>query len=108
MNRIDVFRDYLLQKPGDRFAMYSLALELCKAERWTEAEAAFQELIAAHPQSGAGHYQFGMLYRAQERYTEALAAWNQGLAALQGTTDREAMRSIAEIEAAIEEVEDEL
>ena len=108
MDRVAFFTDYLSTKPQDRFAMYSLALELVKIEAWDRAESAFRALLEAHPQSGAGHYQLGMLYQAQERYEEALSAWRAGLELLKGSQETEARRSIVEIEAAIEDVLDEL
>ena len=37
MDKIALFVDYLKNKPGDRFAMYSLALEYRKAGRAQEA-----------------------------------------------------------------------
>lgn len=105
MDRIETFRRYLLDKPGDRFAMYSLALELKKAGRFEEAVAAFEALLAAHPTSGAGHYQLGELYREHGDDERAAAAWRTGLEALRGATDPEARRSISEIQGALDELE---
>ena len=61
MDPIETYHKYLKKTPGDRFAMYSLALSLKKAGRIDEAEHAFRQLLAAHPLSGAGHYQHGLL-----------------------------------------------
>lgn len=108
MDRIASYRDYLEKKPGDRFAMYSLALELRKAGRVEEAEAAFGELLDLHPGSGAGWFQLGDLLRDEERYREADAVWRRGLEALRGLDDPEARRSVEEIRRALSEVEDEL
>ncbi len=108
MDKVAFFADYLAKKPGDRFAMYSLALELAKTERWNDAEQAFGSLLEVHPQSGAGHYQLGMLLSAQEKHEAALAAWRQGLALLKGSSESEARRSIVEIEAAIEDLLDDM
>jgi predicted Zn-dependent protease len=52
MDRVAFFRDYLQTKPDDRFARYSLALELKKAGQLDEAEAELRTMLAAHPQSG--------------------------------------------------------
>ena len=102
MDRIALYRDYLQKKPTDRFAMYSLAFELKKAGRVAEAEAAFRALLAQHPDSGAGHLQLGTLLEEDGRDDEAQAAWEAGLAALQGLTDADALRSRGEIQTALD------
>jgi tetratricopeptide (TPR) repeat protein len=102
LDRIETFRRWLVDKPGDRFAMYSLALELKKAGRFDEALEAFGALLAAHPTSGAGHYQLGELFREQGDEARAAAAWRVGLEALRGAQDPEARRSISEIQAALD------
>lgn len=102
MDRIETFRRWLVDKPGDRFAMYALALELKKAGRADEAVEAFEALLAAHPTSGAGHYQLGELFRELGDDERAAAAWRRGLEALRGAQDPEARRSRAEIQAALD------
>ena len=106
VSRIPTLLDYLERKPGDRFALYSLALEHRKAGDFLAAEQAFGELLARHPQSGAGHYQLGLLYRDTGRAEAAREAWTRGLAALRGAEDVEARRSLGEIERALDELED--
>jgi predicted TPR repeat methyltransferase len=107
MSRLDTLREYLAKKPGDRFAMYSVALELEKSGDTTAAEAAYNELLEAHPTSGAGHLRLGMLLKESGRASEAAEAWRRGLVALRGATDAEARRSIGEIERALDALEDE-
>lgn len=97
MSRIASYEAWLITHPGDRFALYSLALELEKAGRPAEAEARLRELLAAHPAAGAGHYRLGSLLRDQGRTGDARAAWEAGLAALAGVADADARRSAAEI-----------
>lgn len=102
MDRIAMFRKYLVDKPTDRFAMYALALEFKKAGDLEAAEAAFRALLAAHPTSGAGHYQLGSMYQDHGRDVEAEAAWQAGLAALDGLDDPESRKARAEIEGALD------
>ena len=97
MSRIDTLRNYLEAKPTDRFALYSLALEHRKAGNVADAEAAFALLLAQHPQSGAGHYQLGLLYRDNGDFAQARVAWERGLAQLSTASDAEAARSRGEI-----------
>lgn len=98
---IEHYRAWLLKRPGDRLAMYGLALELKKAGLHEEARVAFEDLLAAHPQSGAGWFQYGRLFEDAGDEAEALAVWTRGLAALQGSDDPEAKRSTAEIRSAL-------
>lgn len=102
MDKIALYQDWLVKKPGDRFATYSLALELAKAERIDEALATFAALLGAHPTSGAGHYQHGLLLQRLGRDDEAREAWEAGLRALEGVDDPEARRSRREIEGALD------
>lgn len=99
---VATFRAALARRPDERFARYSLALELVKAGRPEEALAEFAELLRRHPTSGAGHLQRGRLLAELGRSAEARAAWEDGLAALRGLTDPEARRSTREIADALE------
>jgi tetratricopeptide (TPR) repeat protein len=105
MDRVAFFRTYLDDHPGDRFASYSLALELKKAGELDAAEAAFRALLVTHPTSGAGHYQLGLLLLEQERHDDARAAWEAGLQALRRLNDAEARRSRTELQAALDDLD---
>lgn len=105
MDRIQTLRDWLANKPDDRFARYSLALELNKGGRTDEALAELRELLRRHPHSGAGHYQHGLVLVEAERPEEARAAWLTGLEALRGVDDPEARRSVGEIERALHDLD---
>ena len=102
MDRIATYQSYLEDKPDDRFAMYSLALELKRVGRLEEAERAFDALLSLHPTSGAGHYQLGLMYEEADREEDARVAWERGLAALEGCTDERSRGSVREIEAALD------
>ena len=107
MDRIDNLRSFLAGRPDDRFARYSLALELHKAGKVEEALREMRELLRRHPTSGAGHYQHGQILLAAGRAEEARQAWTAGLAALQGVADAEARRSLGEIQAALDALDSE-
>lgn len=102
---IDHYRSWLEKKPGDRLAMYGLALELKKAGRVDDATEAFESLLARHPTSGAGWFQFGQLFEEDDDEDLAIATWKRGLAALEGDTSEDARRSRSEIEGAIASLE---
>lgn len=103
MDRIGNLRSFLAGRPDDRFARYSLAIELHKAGQIEEALAEMAELLRRHPTSGAGHYQHGQILLAAGRPAEAREAWAAGLKLLDGArADPEARRSIGEIERALD------
>lgn len=106
--RIESLREWLVAHPDDRFAAYSLALELHKADRSEEAVHVLRDLLTRHPTSGAGHYQHGRMLLEMGREEEARSAWEAGLAAL--TSERihnpDARRSAKEIEAALADLGD--
>jgi len=108
MDRVAFFRDYVEKKPDDRFARYSLALELKKAGQLTEAEAELREVVRRHPTSGAAHLQLGQLLEEQDRLDDALAAFAAGLDALAGLHDADARKGQAELRLELEAVEDKL
>lgn len=104
-DRVAVFREHLARRPDDRFALYGLALELKKAGRREEAEAAFADLFRSHPGSGAGHYQLGLLRLEAGDPSGARSAWEAGLMALDGAVDAESRRSVGEIQRALDDLD---
>jgi len=105
MDKVAFFADYVERKPDDRFARYSLALELKKAGRVDEAEAQLVELLSRHPLSGAGHLQLGQLREEADDLEGAAAAFRAGLAALAEATDAEARKARSELQTALDQVE---
>lgn len=105
MDRIETLRAWLATHADDRFAAYSLALELDKVGRHEDALVEMRALLERHPASGAGHYQHGRILAARGRTAEARAAWEAGLSALRGVPDAEARRSVREIEGALADLD---
>ncbi len=108
MDRVAFFRAHLEGKPTDRFARYSLALELKKAGAFDEAETQLRRLLEQHPESGAGHLQLGQLLEEQERLEAAKEAYEAGLSALRMGRDAEARKARSELQTAVDAVEDRL
>jgi tetratricopeptide (TPR) repeat protein len=105
MNRLTPLRERLATHPDDRFARYSLALELKRAGDPEGALTELRELLRRHPGSGAGHYQHGLLLVELDRSEEARQAWEEGLAALRDLADPEARRSLGEIRRALDDLD---
>jgi len=106
MDRIAFFRAHLDTAPTDRFARYSLALELKKAGDPAGAEAELRRLLIDHPDSGAGHLQLGQLLEETGRLEDAKRAYEAGLAALAGSRDADGRRALSELQQALDAVED--
>lgn len=102
-DRLAFVRDYLTKKPQDRFALYSLGMELRKVAQWEECYATFEELARLFPTYGAGWYAHGASRREAGDRAGARAVWSRGLAAI-GTTDP---HTRGEIEAALDALDDE-
>lgn len=102
MDRIAHFQAHLDRHPNDRLALYGLALELSKAQRFEDAAKAFRNLLDEHPHSGAGHYQHGLMWVEAGDLDQAEAAWQAGLSQLEGLDTPDARRSRAEIELAMD------
>ncbi len=106
MDRIAFFRTHLETRPTDRFARYSLALELKKAGDPAQAEVELRRVVADHPDSGAAWLQLGQLLEELERLDEAKQAYEDGLAALAGAHDPDGRKAVSELQQALDAVED--
>lgn len=99
-DRLTAARDYVARKPTDRFGLYALAMELRKVASWPECYAAFDALLAHHPDYGAAYYHYGQARREGGDLPAALDVWRKGLAACRRSSDG---KTLAELEEAIEE-----
>ncbi len=105
-SRIETLLEYLAKKPGDRFALYSLALEQKKLGDVAAAQRTFEDLLRQHPTAGAGHFQYGLLLTELGRRDDARQAYTAGLAALRDVAEPEARRSFGEISRALDDLDD--
>jgi tetratricopeptide (TPR) repeat protein len=104
-DRIRTLRAWLDTRPGDRFALYALALELRKDGDDDAALTVFDTLLALHPGSGAGHFQRGRLLLDRGDVEAARRGWDAALEILAPYEDAEATRSRSEIRAALADLE---
>lgn len=99
---LDHYRAWLEKSPEDRMALYGVAFELKKSGRLDASREAFEVLLALHPTSGAGWFQYGQLFEEEGDEDEAIAVWKRGLVALADATDANSRRSVGEIESALD------
>jgi tetratricopeptide (TPR) repeat protein len=102
-DRLAAAREYVAKKPTDRFGLYALAMELRKARAWDESFAAFDTLLAHHPDYGAAYFHYGMAKKEAGDRPAAIGILKRGLAACARSGDG---KTRAEIEGAIDELED--
>jgi tetratricopeptide (TPR) repeat protein len=103
-SRIEFLEKSLLERPGEPFLRYALALELSNGGRLEEAWTQFARLLQEHPDYGASYYQAGKLLVQLGRYGEARAILTRGIeiAGRQGN-----LHARGELEAALADLPDE-
>ena len=106
MSRAQVFRDWLANKPTDRFARYSLALELRQSGELAHAEAEFRTLLSHHPDSAAGAMQLASLLDELGRGEEGVEVLESSVKALEALGSPEAERDLTEVRAELELLQD--
>ncbi len=79
MDREAELRARAAEDSEDPFWPHALGVHLLGAERWAEAEAAFQEALRRNPRYHATYYQLGLLYERTGRESEAIQAFREGL-----------------------------
>jgi predicted Zn-dependent protease len=102
-DRLTAAREYVARKPTDRFGLYALAMELRKARAWDECFAAFDALIAHHPDYGAAWYHFGMARKEAGDRPGCIATLTKGLEACARSGDT---KTRAEIQGVLDELAD--
>lgn len=77
---IDHYHNYLRQSPDDDRAASMLANDYNNQKNVVAGETYFKSLLAARPDSAAGHQGLGVLYTLLDRRADALAEFNQVIA----------------------------
>jgi tetratricopeptide (TPR) repeat protein len=80
VSRIDTLLGFLEEDPADSFSRYALAMEYAKLERYADAVAEYQTLVANDPEYVATYYQIGKLFERLGRSDDAREAYRSGIA----------------------------
>jgi predicted Zn-dependent protease len=88
---LDAFRKFIAKSPSDPFPRYGLAMELKKRGQHEEAEAAFAELEARHPDYVPQFLMRAGLLTEMKRVQDARAVLLRGIAAAQKKGDGHAL-----------------
>src|SRR5207248_2332339 len=78
-SRIDIFAEMVKQQPLDAMIWYGLASEYVKAERWSEAADALQNVVRINPDYTAAYQMLGTALINQGRKEEARDVWTEGV-----------------------------
>jgi len=79
LSRVDMILSMLKGEPDDIFLNYSLGLEYFADCCMQLAEESFKRTISLQNDYVPAYYQLGKLYEAQEKITDALDCFKQGL-----------------------------
>jgi tetratricopeptide (TPR) repeat protein len=88
--RREVLEQFVMEKPGDAFARYGLALECVKLGDDEAAAGHFCKLLETHPDYVAGYLQFGQFLSRLGRIAEARKMLSDGIVVAQKAGDMHA------------------
>ena len=97
MDRLAMLQQFVSQKPDDAFARYGLAMELNKRGLAAQADAAFVELMARHPNYVPAYLMAGNALLARGDKDGAREVFTRGVEAARTAGDDHAL---GELEAA--------
>jgi tetratricopeptide (TPR) repeat protein len=89
-SRREILEQFVVQKPGDAFALYGLALECAKLGDDPAAAGHFQKLLETNPGYVAGYFQFGQFLSRLGRLEEARKLLSDGIVVAQKAGDAHA------------------
>jgi predicted Zn-dependent protease len=78
-SRIDIFAEMVKQQPEDAMIWYGLASEYMKAEKWSEAADALQNVVRLNPDYTAAYQMLGTALMNDGQREEARDIWATGI-----------------------------
>ena len=102
--RIKYLQQELQKEPSDIFLNYALGLEYAaQPGTFYEAEAQYRKVLKLDNKYLAGYYQLGQLYELQNRSSEALTYYREGLATAREKKDLKSAGEFQEVISNLEE-----
>jgi Tfp pilus assembly protein PilF len=105
MDRISKLKEYMKTAEKDSFLQHALALEYIKIGNDEEAKKLFNEILKREPTYVGSYYHLGKLLERIGDPEKALRVYERGMQIAQAANDS---HSYTELQAAYEDVEDEL
>jgi len=81
LNRIDILKNMVAQKPDDSFARYGLAMEYANSGSLEDAVKEYEVLLSADPDYAAAYYHGGQALEKMGRIDDARKMYRRGLEA---------------------------
>ena len=94
--RIEAFRAFVTRSPDDAFARYSLAMALRSAGLGAEAATEFEALRSRKPDYVPAYLMLGQTLEALGRDTDAVRAYEDGIAAATRANDMHARSELGQ------------
>ena len=79
IDRMEILKNMVAQKPTDAFARYGLSMELVNAGDLEGAAESFQTLIANNPEYAAGYFHGGQTLEKLGRLEDARIIYSKGI-----------------------------
>lgn len=102
ISRLEQLQKFLEEEPADAFTHYAIALEFVGQERYDDAVAMFEEVLALDPNYVAAYHQLGLLYARMNNNAGALKILEQGIRIAESTGDRHARAEMEDARDALE------
>ncbi len=104
MSRLEKLQELLRIDPNDSFTRYCIGLEYRGVKEYPKAIATLEELRSADAAYVPTYYQLADCYRQIGEKGKALECYKQGIAIARAAADT---HTVSELQAAMEELEDE-
>ncbi len=104
MSRLEQLQKFLEIDPNDSFTRYAIGLELASLKSYDKAIEQFEALRASDPEYVATYYQLASAYREDGNKVKAAEIYSVGITTARKMND---LHAAGELQAALEEMEDE-
>jgi predicted Zn-dependent protease len=105
LSRLEKLQEFLAADPNDSFTRYAIGLEYAKAGNYQDAIRALEELRGRDPGYIPTYYMLGGYYRETKDNATAEAIYKEGITKARAAND---LHAASELQAALDELEDEL
>lgn len=87
MDRIEALKAMAAQDPSNLLARYGLAMEYVKQQAYSDAVAAFEEVLRVNPNYAAAYFHGGQTYEKMGQVEDARAMYERGIEVTSRTGD---------------------
>ena len=103
LKRLELLKEFLLEKPNDPFLKYALAKEYEKGGEEQTALAILEALTDEHPDYVGTYYHLGKIYEGKGDFEKAVLIYEEGMIAAKKAGDQHALGELAGAKLAIDD-----